>query len=231
MCGIMGSARQSMFEVMYDANKTRGNFGSGLVIIGETANLIVRKDDYFDFDDIGFDMPAINYLIGHIQAPTSSNRRWTSHTAHPFESEDWVIVHNGVLTNDKALKESHVPEDRNPVDSTVIVNLLQYFTGKGKMVEDNTKYFCLCLDRQVEIIQEVLEKLEGTFALAIVYKPTSQIFIARQGSVLHRNEKGDFSTVKGKEMIEVEEGVIYTFEAREWLPVGEFKTSSPFLFV
>lgn len=231
MCGIMGSARESMFEVMYEANKARGNFGSGLIILGETANLIIRKDDYFDFDAIGFTMPKLEYMIGHIQAPTSSNRKWTSHTAHPFETQDWCIVHNGVLTNDKALKEVHIPNDRNPVDSSVIVNLLQLYTGKGSVNTDNTKHYCLCLEQQVDIIRRVLEKLEGTFALCMVYKPTSEVYIARQGSVLHMSETGDFSTVKGKQMEEVEEGMIYNFKMNQWIPVSTFKTTSPFLFV
>jgi 3'-phosphoadenosine 5'-phosphosulfate sulfotransferase len=87
------------------------------------------------------------------------------------------------------------------VDTSVIVNLLEHFTEvelkKGKFIVNRKR-----------VIKNTLEKLAGTFALSMVFCDTNEVFIARSGSVLHYNNKGDYSTTGGMGFKELPEGTI-----------------------
>lgn len=162
-----------------------------------------------------------DYYIGHVQAPTSANRKWHYETSHPFESLSWAVVHNGVITNWEELRSKHVDWDVNPVDTAVIPNLLQHFTE-----------LCRGECSGHEIIKQVLEQLEGTFALCIVDTDCNDVYIARQGSILHYNDYGDCSTLPGEGYKELPEGDIMMLkDHKKWVKVNQFKVKSPFLFI
>ena len=163
----------------------------------------------------------IDYYIGHVQAPTSAQREWLYDTSHPFESLSWSVVHNGVLTNYENIRAQYIDWDVNPVDTAVIPNLLQHFTEQ-------------CRDEcpAPEIIKQTLELLEGTFALCMVDTDCNDVYLARQGSILHYNDKGDFSTLGGEGFKLLPEGVILMLkDNKEWVEVNKFNTKSPFLFL
>jgi hypothetical protein len=126
-----------------------------------------------------------------------------------------------VLTNEEKLRKK-VPWDENPVDSSLIVSLLQQTTPEKGTMNLTDQYGIIC---------DVLKQLKGSFALAIVYLPTNTIHIVRQGSVLHFDEKGNFSTIKGKTFDLVPEGIVYRLNRSKWEEEGPFKTNSPFVFV
>jgi glucosamine 6-phosphate synthetase-like amidotransferase/phosphosugar isomerase protein len=222
MCGIAGSYNTSMFEVLMEANSTRGDFASGIVQLKKkTGHETYKREGLVDFNkDLILD-PLKKYYIGHAQAPTSGQRSWQYDTSHPFFSLDWCIMHNGVLTNDEFIRKEQLSWDENPVDTSLIVNLLQEYTSKTSTLK---------VDEQRKVIKKVLEQLEGTFGLVMVYLPTNAMYLARQGSVLHIDKKGNFSSVKGKTFRLIPEGSIYKIGRSSWERVGGFKTNSPFLF-
>jgi len=107
------------------------------------------------------------------------------------------------------------------VDTSVISNLLQHFTEE-------------CNDECPAhiIIKNVLGKLEGTFALCVVDTDTNELYIARQGSVLHYNDNGDISTLGGEGFRLLPEGIIMTLKNfKNWEVIDTFETNSPFLFI
>lgn len=221
MCAIFSTNNISKFEVLYDANLTRGNFASGVLCLeGYNNQQTIKKEGSFDFDQIKLD-ESCNYFIGHVQAPTSANRKWHYDTSHPFESLSWSVVHNGVLTNWEEIRSQYVDWDVNPVDTAVIPNLLQHFT------ED-----CRGECPGHEIIRQVLELLQGTFALCIVDTDCNDVYIARQGCILHYNDLGDCSTLPGEGFRELPEGDIMMLkDHKTWVKVNQFKTKSPFIFI
>ena len=226
MCAIVGSNNLSKFEVLYQANLPRGNFASGLLGLTKDSDQILHKQKgtiNFDSEDqknLNLDEYA-NYFIGHVQAPTSAQREWSYDTSHPFESLSWSVVHNGVLTNYENIRSQYIDWDVNPVDTAVIPNLLQHFTEK-----------CIGECPAHEIIKQTLELLEGTFALCMVDTDSNDVYLARQGSVLHYNDKGDFSTLGGEGFKLLPEGIILMLrDNKEWVEVNKFKTKSPFLFL
>lgn len=223
MCAIFGSFNTSMFEVLYQANKLRGNFASSIVSLSEDDQFIKKKKGDIDFDKYTH-QPKTNYYLGHVQAPTSSMRAYNYDTSHPFESISWLVSHNGVLTNHKKLNTVYNLSTR--VDTGAIVALLEYFTNlehkKGKIIVDAKK-----------VIKKTLEQLSGTYALSIVFCDTNEVFLARSGSLLHYNNNGDYSTLTGEGFKELPEGVILklNFKTRRWNKVGQFKHDSPFSFI
>lgn len=221
MCAILGTSNLNKFEVLYEANLPRGNFATGIqCLYGANEQQTLKKEGTVDFNQIKLD-ESCSYYTGHVQAPTSAKRSWAYETSHPFESLSWSVMHNGVLTNHEMIKDRYVPWVVNPVDTAVIPALLQYYTEK-------------CHDEcpGYDIISEVLGLLEGTFAVCIVDTDSNDVYVARQGSILHINDIGEFSTLKGKGFELVPEGDIFMLKDRKaWEQVGTFKTQSPFLFL
>jgi glucosamine 6-phosphate synthetase-like amidotransferase/phosphosugar isomerase protein len=126
-----------------------------------------------------------------------------------------------VLTNHEEIRSKHVNWDVNPVDTAVIPNLLQHFTEK--CIEECPSH---------EIIKKTLSLLEGTFALCIIDTDCNDIYLARQGSILHYNDSGDFSTLGGEGFKIVPEGVILMLkDYTNWEVVNHFEVKSPFLFL
>lgn len=224
MCAIFGSFAASMFEVLYEANKKRGNFASSVVSLSPDDQYIRKKKGNIDFDKYTYE-PSCNYYSGHVQAPTSANRAWNYNTSHPFESLTWLVSHNGVLTNHKELRKKYCSFVENTVDTAIIVNLMEHFTQKTLADEKRVV--------PEKIIKSTLELLSGTFALSIVFCDTNEVFIARSGSILHYNNKGDYSTMGGVGFKELQEGVIMKLnnKTKRWNKVGKFKFDSPFSFV
>ena len=222
MCAIFGSYTSSMTEVLYDANKSRGNFASSIVQIAPDDQYIFKKEGNIDFDKLKYSDGA-EYFMGHVQAPTSAERDFHYETSHPFETMSWMIFHNGVIANDHQIRVNYIPYMVNPVDSSLIVNLIQHFMEKDRSKKPNP----------IKYIKQALEVLDGTFALSIVDCDTSEIYLARVGSILYYNNSGAFSTLSGEGFKEVPEGTILRLnkDTKRFNKVGSFKHSSPFMFI
>lgn len=223
MCAIFGSADISTFEVLYDANKERGNFASSAVSLTSDDQLIMKAEGDINFDKVKINTIGTRYFAGHVQAPTSAKRDWTWDTSHPFDSLSWMVFHNGVLTNAPELEQWCRPSWNNPVDTAIIPELLQHTMESCRYKKPRPVYY----------IKQVLEMLEGTFALSIIDCDTNEVYLARNGSILHYNSKGDYSTLPGRGYKEVPEGTILRLntETKRFNKVETFKVKSPFLFI
>ena len=220
MCAIFGSFDKTMLEVLYDANKERGNFASSVVCLSDDDQYIAKYEGDINFDKFNYaGRKDIEYLLGHVQAPTSAKRTWNYNTSHPFESMTWLVSHNGVLTKEKKLRRKHTRFLENPVDTAVIVELLEKYSQVNKT--------------PINTIKQVLSMLEGSFALSVVNCETNDVFIARVGSVLHYNNKGNYTTMPGTGYKVLPEGVIMKLnkKTKRWNKAGTFEVKSPFTFV
>jgi glucosamine 6-phosphate synthetase-like amidotransferase/phosphosugar isomerase protein len=158
--------------------------------------------------------------LGHNQAPTSSERKWKIHNCHPFEKNNWIVAHNGVLTNFKQLKEENIPDHDNLVDTSIIPALLDLFEKRF----DN----CTTISNEILNIEYVLSMLQGTFGLWIMNIKTLNVYIARQGSTLFYDHNS-FSSTPGEGYKEIVEGTLYRITKKGIKPVGSFECKSPFL--
>ncbi len=109
-----------------------------------------------------------------------SHTRWATHgkavenNAHPHSSNNFSVVHNGIIENFKELRKELKEKGVNFVsdtDTEVIPHLIEYFYKKEQDI--------------LLSIKKTLAKLDGTFALAIISNfSQKKIFLAKKGSPL-----------------------------------------------
>ena len=177
MCGIIGIASnktvsqniiQSLKKLEY-----RGYDSAGVATIKD-GEIYEQKcaGRVENLEKILFKNPFRGKLgIGHV--------RWATHgvpnqiNAHPHSSEQVSVVHNGIIENSNELKkdlESKGYKFKSQTDTEVITFLLTDFL----------KNFDL-----VDTINKTLKKLNGSFALGIIFKKYNDIVVgARRGSPL-----------------------------------------------
>lgn len=177
MCGIIACIKtKGLFKYLVDGLKLEDYRGydscgigflhdnklNSIKAVGAIDNLNALLPDY---------QPTIG--IGHT--------RWATHgknsveNAHPHTSNHGLfsLVHNGTIYNYKEIKkelESIGFTFNSQTDSEVIVNLLEYEYG-------------ITLDVK-EAIENVISRLEGTFALCILFCYENKIYFAKNHSPL-----------------------------------------------
>ena len=112
-----------------------------------------------------------NLGIGHV--------RWATHgapneiNAHPHSSEVVSVVHNGIIENSNLIKNQLIKKNysfKSQTDTEVITILLTNYLKNYDILES---------------VHKTLEKLEGSFALGIIFKDFKDIVVgARRGSPL-----------------------------------------------
>ncbi len=128
----------------------------------------------------------LNALSGELDASPLSgtigigHTRWATHgapthnNAHPHATENVAVVHNGIIENFRELRqelESAGATFSSDTDTEVIAHLINGYLADGKTPKD--------------AVEATLARLEGAFALAIVFKGENKLMIgARQGSPL-----------------------------------------------
>ncbi|MEM7446253.1 MAG: glutamine--fructose-6-phosphate transaminase (isomerizing) [Pseudomonadota bacterium] len=110
--------------------------------------------------------------IGHTRWATHG--RPTEKNAHPHATERVAIVHNGIIENFRELRvelERAGHEFQTETDSEIVAHLISHHLDAGKTAQDAAA--------------SALGRLEGAFALAIIFVDTPDLMIgARRGSPL-----------------------------------------------
>ena len=109
--------------------------------------------------------------IGHV--------RWATHgipneiNAHPHSSEVVSVVHNGIIENSNSIKNELIKKNylfKSQTDTEVITLLLTNYLKNYDILDS---------------VHKTLERLEGSFALGIIFKNFKDIVVgARRGSPL-----------------------------------------------
>jgi glutamine---fructose-6-phosphate transaminase (isomerizing) len=119
------------------------------------------------------------------QAPLSGktgigHTRWATHgkpteaNAHPHMADDVCVVHNGIIENFRELRDELIAggaQFSSETDTEVVAHLISSELKHGS--------------DPVRAVYHALQRLEGAFALAIVFKGHDELMVvARQGSPL-----------------------------------------------
>jgi len=177
MCGIIGIASNKLVtpNIIQSLKKLeyRGYDSAGIATIVnnhiDEKKCIGRVDN---LEKILFKNPSNGYFgIGHV--------RWATHgipnqtNAHPHSSEEVSVVHNGIIENSNELKrdlEIKGYKFKSQTDTEVITFLLTDFLKNFNLTN---------------AINKTLKKLNGSFALGIIFKKYNNIVVgARRGSPL-----------------------------------------------
>ncbi len=180
MCGIIGIiGKAPVAPLMLDALKRleyRGYDSAGLATLTGTDAVIERRRAEGKLSNLAArlaDAPLDGTTgIGHT--------RWATHgvpnetNAHPHATERVAIVHNGIIENFQELRAELIAAGHTlatETDSEVIAQLIDRHLQDGL--------------EPVAATAAALKRLEGAFALAIVFAGDEKLMIgARQGSPL-----------------------------------------------
>lgn len=172
MCGIVGyiGDKQAAPILLDGLSKLeyRGYDSSGLAVNdGEKINIVKAKGRLKILSDMTEGGESVKGTIG------IGHTRWATHGApsdtnsHPHfnEKETITVVHNGIIENYQQLK--HKLEEKGyhfktETDTEVVVQLLDYYYHGNPL----------------EAISKIMSRIEGSYALGILFADTPDIFYA-----------------------------------------------------
>lgn len=176
MCGIFGihSKRPVKDMILKGLKKLeyRGYDSSGISILDDEKILTIRSEGKLANLQSKLKEKKIKGTIG------IGHTRWATHgvpstkNAHPHNSSNVSIVHNGIIENYSELKKYLNKKDykfKSETDSEVIAHLIDHNLKK------NTPELAL---------KNTLDKLEGAFSIAILFKSLNLLVGAKKGSPL-----------------------------------------------
>lgn len=184
MCGIVGFiGREAAIDHLLTGLtilENRGYDSAGITTITSDNELLTTK-----FASVGSTSDAIDHLKKvknrHDSHPVGiAHTRWATHggktdeNAHPhIDAKNRVaLVHNGVIENSSKLKEELQNKGivfKSETDTEVIVQLIGDYLDQGISL--------------INAVKNTLNRLEGTWGLAIISKDSpDQIIAARNGS-------------------------------------------------
>lgn len=171
MCGIVGYIGNSDAVPVLLSGLSRleyrGYDSSGIALHGEKG--IIVKKAAGTLDNL---ITKIN-SSGELCAKAGiGHTRWATHgkpneiNAHPHSSSRYTIVHNGIIENERSLKDKYLGQMDfvSDTDTEVIVRLLQLFSDEGESTP--------------EAIRRIIAEVEGSYALAIMDRRNSGVIYA-----------------------------------------------------
>jgi len=177
MCGIFGAiSNNNVTEALYNGLaklEYRGYDSAGIAWLDENKKLskLRAKGKLKNLKTkLEANKPNANIGIAHT--------RWATHgianetNAHPHMTENLALVHNGIIENFQELKkELNGVTFKSETDSEVILHHIDKHIKNG--------------DDKVTAINKTIEKLDGTFALAVMFNGEENTLIgAKKGSPL-----------------------------------------------
>ena len=180
MCGIIGYVgNKQATPILIDGLKKmeyRGYDSAGVAVLDRNDINCVKKEG--KIAKLEAELPKVN-LDGSVGI---AHTRWATHgapsdkNAHPHSScdEKIYLAHNGIIENFPTLKEQLIKEGhkiKTETDTEMLVHLIEKYYKKDVALED--------------AVQKALEKVEGTYGLAVVSsREPEKIVAARLGSPL-----------------------------------------------
>ncbi|WP_277979751.1 glutamine--fructose-6-phosphate transaminase (isomerizing) [Sphingomonas phyllosphaerae] len=194
MCGIVGIlGHDDVADRLLDGLKRleyRGYDSAGIATVVD--GHIARRRASGKLINLQRELAA-DPLPGHTGI---AHTRWATHggpttnNAHPHATDEVAVVHNGIIENFKALRDELIARGRvftSETDTEVVAHLISEKVEAGAAPED--------------AVREVLPRLHGAFALAILFRSHPGLLIgARLGSPLVVGH-GDGETYLGSDAL------------------------------
>ena len=136
---------------------------------GELFKTPASVTEFFN-DDSKIYLDKSNTILMHTRATTQGNEDININN-HPFSTKDFVLAHNGTITNSTQLKTKHnIDTNGIECDSYIIIALIQKFFDEGLSI--------------VEAIQKMANEICGGMACWLYYKPKKQLYLYRKTNPL-----------------------------------------------
>jgi glutamine---fructose-6-phosphate transaminase (isomerizing) len=178
MCGIVGIVgREEVAERLLDGLKRleyRGYDSAGIATV--TGGAIERRRASGKLVNLQRELAAapLPGTIGIAHTRWATHGGPTTNNAHPHATDEVAVVHNGIIENFKPLREELIGRGRvftSDTDTEVVAHLVSEKVEAGMS--------------PAEAVRDVLPRLHGAFALAILFCRHPDLLIgARLGSPL-----------------------------------------------
>ena len=228
MCGIVGVVARpnadnfKVIDFIIEGLKLleyRGYDSAGLVLLESSVDSGLN---FSCFKELGKIANLEKSLIGRSSIANIGigHTRWATHgkpskeNAHPHHNQEVAVVHNGIIENYQKIKQNLVAHGvvfNSSTDSEVVPHLVSYHLEKSQNYQ--------------QAINSTISELEGTFALAIIFRhEPSKIYLAKQGSPLVigiGDDKNfiasDYQAIANytKNIIDLEDGQLATVESNK----------------
>jgi amidophosphoribosyltransferase len=179
MCGITGlmltihehdpqtkiESVKNVFRFLLKKTQTRGPEATGVAILNKGGQIYFTKnamsaDEFVTTQQYADVMDKVSRqtigIIGHCRLPTQGDV-WFNCNNHPLMFGSTLGIHNGVITNDSALKTKFKLKLRGQCDSEVIFALYNFAREKLKFPADKALKF-------------LKQQVKGSYACAIFSK-------------------------------------------------------------
>ncbi len=177
MCGIIGiTSNKSVSSAIINSLRKleyRGYDSAGIATLSNGLINEIKSEGRVDNLEKN---PLIKSMLGSVGI---GHVRWATHgipntiNAHPHSSETVSVVHNGIIENSTVLKKHLIKKGhkfKSQTDTEVIVHLITEYLKENDLKNS---------------ILRMLEQLEGSFALGIIFKDQPDLIVgARRGSPL-----------------------------------------------
>jgi glucosamine 6-phosphate synthetase-like amidotransferase/phosphosugar isomerase protein len=212
MCGIMGfycfsekKPDKEKISTMFSLLESRGRDASGFAFIKDN-NLIVQKAPIRSSEFIKskdwLELALPKCMILHTRMKTQGSEQ-NSNNNHPLFNKDGIaIVHNGIIHNDHEIFGKNQRDGE--VDSEAILSVLSTKSKGDK-------------------IKKVFDKIEGSFAVAIINKaePDTLILIKKDNPIdmYYNTEEDILFFCSEREIMQTSLGI--ASESRRGFTIGE----------
>lgn len=180
MCGIVGAiSNRDITPILLDGlNRLeyRGYDSAGLAVINEQ-NTLLRERSIGRVASLKQQVSnaSIEGQLGIAHTRWATHGKPATHNAHPHVSSDTVaVVHNGIIENHEALRESQKAagyQFTSETDTEVIVHQIDSHLKKGQDL--------------LNAVQNTAKELEGAYGLGVIsLDDKSTLIAARRGSPL-----------------------------------------------
>lgn len=212
MCGIVGYiGNREAYPVIINGLKRleyRGYDSAGVALLNGDLNIYKIKGKVKDLETyVSSDDGGEKHLEGQIGM---GHTRWATHgvpnnvNAHPHlsESENFALIHNGIIENYASLKKKLISRGytfRSETDTEVLVNLIDDIYTNSQVSAE-------------EAVRLALNKVVGAYGIVVICKhEPQQLIVARKGSpiVIGIGEGEYFVASDATPIIEFTKEVIY----------------------
>ena len=198
MCGIFGiyeqESSQSKTDTFYKLGKyseSRGKEASGVCIIENNKTFVTKYSNKFSNSKVrnllSKNKNSKNQtFVGHTRLETSGSNKIFMNN-QPIESENVIVLHNGIITNFQYLNEKYGFTENIELDSFVI----------NELIEKN-----LDLSNLKKTIVESFKELYGEVSVFIYFKKLNlSVIYTNTGSIYYTTLNNKISLFSSEEWI------------------------------
>lgn len=193
MCGIFGLILSGKSKVdkkklkpaldyLFKLSESRGKEASGIALLlndsidvyksSKPASVLIKTDDYKNLFEKIKNGSIISRLavIGHARLVTNGNMSFNQNN-QPVVKDNSIVVHNGIITNDKELWEKYSLERKYDVDTEIILSLINYFHSKNIDLSN--------------AVSNTYKNIEGSASIGALFKNSENLVLATNTGSLY----------------------------------------------